>query len=140
MRFFSKEFQNHNKYKLNFLNFFILLLFTNLSHLLRKKMWLMLGKSKIRREASLLFFWSKNLFHWSVNKKSTEVGIHTSEDWKFTKTFQWLDLNVFVVVTGRTSIPHPDHSLTDYRSMLPSLPIMENEKENKKNWIKYGDD
>ena len=68
-------------------NFFIFLLFINFSHLPRKQMWHMLRKSKMRREAPLLFFLGKNLIHRSGNEKSTEVGIPTSEDGEFTETF-----------------------------------------------------
>ena len=50
-------------------------------------MWHMLRKSKMRREAPLLFFLGKNLIHRSGNEKSTEVGIPTSEDGEFTETF-----------------------------------------------------
>ena len=98
LRFSSKIFKtitNINSISYNFLFFHI---FFNLSNLLTKQKLHMLEKIKIKREASLLFFLSENLFHQSGNEKSTEVGIPTSVDWEFTERFfqwgfalQWLD-------------------------------------------------
>ena len=80
LRFSSKIFKtmtNINSISYNFLFFHI---FFNLSNLLTKQKLHMVEKIKIRREASLLFFWSENLFHQSGNEKSTKVGIPTSVD------------------------------------------------------------
>ena len=54
-------------------NFFIFLLFINFSHLPRKQMWHMLRKSKMRREAPLLFF-----FRYKLNPPKWEWKIHWS--------------------------------------------------------------